>query len=105
MLFHRPRQTVDTCPACRGDFVHPTHWEAEGQDNWWMLLRCGACDHRFDMVVCDDAAQDFDTKLDRDLFRIARAAESLHRQWRNAEIESFALAMEHDLITADDFAR
>jgi hypothetical protein len=76
----------------------------EDQDHWWMLLRCGACGHRYDAIVCDETAHEFDTKLDRDLARIAIGAERLHRQWRKAEVDAFAAALDRDLIGADDFA-
>jgi hypothetical protein len=69
-----------------------------------MLLHCGACGHRYDAVVCDEAASEFDAKLDRDQFWIVRTADRLHNEWRRAEIDAFAAAMEHELITADDFA-
>ena len=29
---------------CAADFVNPVDWEPVGDTQWWMLLRCGACD-------------------------------------------------------------
>ena len=69
-----------------------------------MLLRCGACDHRRESVVCDQAAKKFDAKLDHDQFLIESTADRLHDEWRSAEADIFAIAMQRDLVTADDFA-
>jgi hypothetical protein len=70
-----------------------------------MLLHCGACDNRYRAVLTDDAATAFDEKLDQDELLIARAADVLHNEWRRAEVSAFAAAIQHDLITADDFER
>jgi hypothetical protein len=69
-----------------------------------MLLRCGHCHDQYDTVASDEAANELDTKLDDDQLQIERAADRLHMEWRNAEADVFAMAMEHDAITADDFA-
>jgi hypothetical protein len=90
--------------VCGSDFVHPVSWAEEGLDHWWMLLHCGACGHRYDAVVPDEIAREFDASSDRDQHSIALAADRLHSEWRSAEVEAFAAAMERDLITADDFA-
>jgi hypothetical protein len=100
---HRHRNRVDTCRACGSDFVYPVSWGEEDEDHWWMLLRCGACGHRCDAVVRDEVAKEFDAKLRRDEFLIARVADNLNQEWRKAEIDAFAAAMEHGAITADDF--
>jgi hypothetical protein len=107
MLFDRSNPQLHglgTCPACGQDFVHPVDWEPQGSDHWWMLLRCGNCGHLHHAVVSEAAAQDFDAKLDRDMRQIAVNIRRLHRQWRKAEIDAFAAALDHDLIAADDFA-
>ena len=89
---------------CGSDFVHPVRWEEEDQHHWWMLLHCGGCGRWWDAVVADEPAREFDAKLDRDQFLIGRAADHFNRQWRTAEADAFAAALDHDAITADDFA-
>lgn len=104
LLRRHPRpHRLETCPACESDFVHPVSWEEEGEDHWWMVLRCGGCGHWWDAVVPNETAQEFDAKLHRDQFFMGRAANQLNAEWRNAEADAFAAALEHDLITADDF--
>jgi hypothetical protein len=100
---HRHGHRVDTCRVCGSDFGHPVSRRDEGEGHWWMLLRCGACDHRRDAVVAHEVAKEFEAKLDRDEFLIKRVAERLHEEWRRAEVVAFAAAMEHGVITADDF--
>ena len=55
-------------------------------------------------AVALNAANEFDAKLDRDQLLIEGAADRLHTEWRSAEVDAFAMAMEHGAITADDFA-
>jgi hypothetical protein len=69
-----------------------------------MLLHCGACDNRYDAVLTDPPTA-FDEKLGQDELLIAHAADVLHNEWRSAEVSAFAAAIQHDLITAHDFAR
>jgi hypothetical protein len=102
---YRQRRSVGACDSCGSDFVHPVTWEEQDESHWWMLLHCGACDNRYDAVLTDDAATAFDEKLGQDELLIARAADVLHNEWRSAEVSAFAAAIQHDLITADDFAR
>ena len=102
---YRHRRSVGTCDSCGSDFVHPVTWEEQDESHWWMLLRCGACDNRYDAVLTDAAATAFDEKLGQDEFLIAHAADVLHNEWRSAEVSAFVAAIQDDLITADDFAR
>ena len=65
--------------------MYPVTWHEHDESRWWMLLRCGACDRRYDAIVTDKRAEEFDAKLYCDQYWIARAADQLHREWRSAD--------------------
>ena len=105
-LFRRPRRaTLADCAACGSDHVHPVEWSPHDGDHWWMRLRCGSCGASRETTVEDAEADLFDCELDRAQASIRRSAERLSREQLAAEADTFATALELDLISADDFAR
>jgi uncharacterized Zn finger protein len=104
--FLRRRQaSLADCSACGADFVHPVEWSTHDHEHWWMLLRCGACGDRREEIVPDGEAQAYDRELDRAEHDMKREAERLNREQLAQQAESFATALELDLIGAEDFAR
>jgi hypothetical protein len=103
----RVRRDADLqyCFTCESDSVHPVEWEPFGDSHWWMLLRCGACGAHSEGLVADAAAQRFDRDLDAAQDEIVRAADRLGLEILAAQAESLAVALERDLIGADDFGR
>ena len=104
-IFSRRRATLADCTACGADFVHPVEWSPHDRENWWMLLRCGACGASREETVPDAEAQRYDHELDLAEHRMKRAAERLSRERLAEQADSFATALELDLIGAEDFAR
>jgi hypothetical protein len=93
------------CRECEADSVHPVEWEPFGDTHWWILLRCGACGARGEGLVANTVAQRFDRDLDEAQDEMVRAADRLRHEIMSAQAESMAVALERDLIGADDFAR
>jgi hypothetical protein len=104
-ILHRRRATLAECTACGADFVHPVEWSPKDGDSWWMLLRCGACGASREETVPDAEAERYDRELDRAEAGMRRAAERLSRERLAEQADSFATALELDLIGAEDFAR
>jgi hypothetical protein len=104
-IFSRRRATLADCTACGADFVHPVEWSPHDRENWWMLLRCGACGASREETVPDAEAQRYDHELDLAEHRMKRAAERLSRERLAEQADSFATALELDLIGAEDFAQ
>jgi hypothetical protein len=112
-LPRRPRRSAGVrrdadlqhCRLCQSDSVHPVDWEPFGDTHWWILLRCGACDARAEGLVVNEVAQRFDSDLDAAQDQIVRAADRLGLEILSAQAESLTVALERDLIGADDFAR
>jgi hypothetical protein len=104
-IFNRRRATLADCTACGTDFVHPVEWRPHDAHSWWMLLRCGACGASREETVSDAEAQRYDRELDHAEHLMRRAADQLSRERLAEEADSFATALELDLIGAEDFAR
>jgi hypothetical protein len=96
---------LQRCRECEANSVHPVEWEPFGDTHWWILLRCGACGTRGEGLVANAVAQRFDRELDEAQEQIVRAADRLGLEIMSAHAESLAVALERDLIGADDFAR
>jgi hypothetical protein len=72
---------------CRDDFVVLVWSGSVDGDRCRLLLRCGQCDTYRDVVVSIELATAFE------------------RERMVAEAEAFIVALRHDLIDANDFAR
>jgi transcription elongation factor Elf1 len=104
-IFNRRRATLADCSSCGADFVHPVEWSPNDGGTWWMLLRCGACGTSREETVPDGEAERYDHALDEAEHRIRCAADKLSQEQLEDQAESFATALELDLIGAEDFAR
>jgi hypothetical protein len=94
---------LDLCPTCGDGFVYPVTWTESGPADWWLLLRCGACDTWRDVVASNYAVAAFDRLLDKEMDLIRGAAERLEREWLAAEADTFGAALRLNLLGADDF--
>jgi transcription elongation factor Elf1 len=104
-IFNRRRATLSDCSECGADFVHPVEWSPNDGGTWWMLLRCGACGASREATVPDEEAERYDQELDMAEYRMRRAADRLSQEALEEQAESFATALELDLISVEDFAR
>jgi hypothetical protein len=91
------------CRECGGDWVNPTSWDEDGP-GWLVGLRCGACGHERAQVLTKSEAKRFNTSLDRGFAEISKAADKLERERMRSWVETFARALQRDLIGVDDFA-
>ena len=76
-----------------------------GRRSWWIRLRCGECESVREVVVSDDTAQRYDTRLGQGMAEIERSLRRLERDRMAEYAETFATALELDLLDAGDFAR
>jgi transcription elongation factor Elf1 len=95
---------LETCPACNKDFVQPVSWEPDGDERWWMFLRCGECGMSREVAVSNADADRFERALHARASVLAAQARQLEEERVSAEIDAFAIALEQDLIDADFFA-
>jgi hypothetical protein len=99
-----PGTGLQVCTGCHADYVHPVEWHESDEEHWWMLLRCGACGSERDVTVADDVAKRFGEDRDRAERQIEHAVRELDGERMAVEVEAFAVALQRDLIGADDFA-
>ena len=99
-----PEVHLVSCAMCGGDYVNPVDWEPVGDTQWWMLLRCGACDTWREVTVTNEIAARYDLELDRRMDIVARALERLDRSRMAAEVETMILALRHGLVDPADFS-
>jgi len=85
--------------------VYPVEWSEDGQEHWWMLLRCGGCRADREVTVANDVAECYGRELDAAQAQMARTVRALDAERMAREAETFTEALERDLIDADDFAR
>jgi transcription elongation factor Elf1 len=104
-FFNRPRGTLADCSVCGSDCVYPVEWSPHDKDSWWMFLRCGECGASREATVPDWEAALYDRELDRAESRMRREADRLSHERLAEQAESFATALELDLIGAEDFTR
>jgi len=83
--------------------VHPITWTESGPGGWWLLLRCGQCGVRRDVIASNLAVAEFDRVLDEELERIKSEVDRLERESLQALADRFGTALRMDLLTADDF--
>jgi hypothetical protein len=108
MRFRRParrrRDSLRACPCCASRLVCPLEWHPSDDGHWWIALRCGDCDHRWEAVVDDRRAARYDAELDGDRAVMQMALFRLERERMKVEVEAFAHALSRDLIEPADFA-
>jgi hypothetical protein len=95
--------SLDLCTECGEGFVYPDTWTEWGLTDWLVLLRCGSCGTRRDVVASNCAVAEFDRILDEDMDLIEAAAERLERESFSDQAETFGAALRLDLLGADDF--
>ena len=91
------------CSLCGAEAVVPVDCADDG-DGWWITLRCGNCGTRWNVTLNDDEASALDRALDRGVHQIARTVAALEQQRMQAVVDALSVALERDLIDADDFA-
>ncbi|HVD85882.1 MAG TPA: hypothetical protein VNB59_00580 [Solirubrobacterales bacterium] len=100
-----PVSYLHVCPDCGSTLVQPTFWEqAEARGHWRVWRRCPECDWRNDGVHGEVEIDAFDEQLDLGSQELADELRALEHSNMAHMAESFVVALESDLIGADDFA-
>jgi hypothetical protein len=95
---------LHVCPQCGSTLVQPTCWEqAEDRSHWRLWRRCPECEWHSDEVHGEDEIDAFDEELDLGTQALAKVLKSLEHENMEYVAETFAAALEADLISADDF--
>ena len=99
------RARLHVCANCEGEFVQATRWDEPVNGTRRVGLRCAACGHERETVADLTATALFKAAHSNSLARLTETAEQLARERMTAWVDSFAGALERDLIDAADFTR
>jgi hypothetical protein len=97
------RARLHVCAKCEGEFVHATRWDDPVDGTRRVGLRCAACGHERETVADLTATALFQAAHTDRVAQLAEAADELARQQMASWVDSFAGALERDLIEAADF--
>ena len=99
-----PGSGLHQCAFCHDDYVIPVSWEYVEEEGWHMLLRCGQCETYRVVVVGDETAHAFERDLERGAAKIRANLAEMDGARMAVQVASFIVALERDLIGAEDFA-
>lgn len=98
-------RSLHICPRCGSGLVQPTCWEQEAdRTRWRVWRRCPECEWTSDSVHGEVEIDAFDEQLDLGALELAGELRSLEQANMSAMAEAFLVALDNDLIGADDFA-
>ena len=102
-MARQPTTGLESCLACREDFVTMVRCTRTGSGNWWLLLRCGGCGTWHETIADDDAVAALQRAIEHGFEAVAQEVRCLDLERMGSEVETFGRALELDLIDADDF--
>jgi phage-related protein len=95
---------LHVCEGCSSGLVQPTRWEQAGDRGHWRLWRrCPECGWAGDAVHGEREIDAYDEELDAGTQALSGVLKELVRENMQHVADSFAAALEADLLTADDF--
>jgi hypothetical protein len=95
---------LHVCPHCESSLVQPTRWEQAGDRGHWRLWRrCPECEWRSNEVHAEAEIDAFDEELDLGTRALNEVLKTLEHENMEFVVETFAAALDADLISADDF--
>ncbi len=98
-------EKLHVCPDCGSCLVHPLCWEQAGdRTHWRVWRRCPECEWSSEDVYGEPEIDAFDEQLDLGAHELADELRSFEHENMASMADAFVIALESDLITADDFA-
>ncbi len=100
----KPALGLHVCPSCASQLVQPTCWEQAGDRGHWRLWRrCPECEWHSDKVYGEVEIDAFDEELDLGTRALSDVLKTLEHENMQYVADTFAAALDADLISADDF--
>jgi hypothetical protein len=97
--------SLHICPDCGSSLVQPTCWEQqENRFQWRLWRRCPECEWIAEGIHDEVAIDAFDAHLDQGAHALADELRSLEQANMKEMTDAFVVALDNDLIGADDFA-
>jgi hypothetical protein len=92
------------CPACRSEYVHPQAWKELSNGHLFLRLRCPECMAVTSGTFPPERVAEYDEMLVRGKEATMAQYDAVVRHNMEELLEQFRMALELDLITAEDFA-
>jgi len=97
-------KAMHICPECGSCLVQPTCWEQAGdRTHWRVWRRCPECEWSCQGVHGENEIDAFDEQLDIGAHELADELKALEHANMADMADAFVVALESDLIGADDF--
>jgi hypothetical protein len=93
---------LSLCGGCGSSLVQPIDWSLVGRSHWRVTLCCPNCEWSGTGVFTQEAVDRFDRVLDRGMRELQSTLTRVSRACMEAEIASFAKALEDELIVPFD---
>jgi hypothetical protein len=94
---------LSLCGGCGSSLVQPIDWSLVGRSHWRVTLCCPNCEWSGTGVFTQEAVDRFDHELDRGMRELQSTLTRVTRACMEAEIATFAKALEDELIVPFDF--
>jgi hypothetical protein len=91
------------CPACRSEYVHPQAWKELSNGHLFLRLRCPECMAVTSGTFPPERVAEYDEMLVRGKEATMAQYNAVVRHNMEELLEQFRIALELDLITAEDF--
>jgi len=99
----RSREGMHVCPSCSSNLVQPVQWFEQGGSVWRVELRCPECDWWGQGAFSQSEVDRYDEELDGGAQALIEDLRALTRANMEQEIDSFAEALDADLVLPEDF--
>jgi hypothetical protein len=97
-------RSLHICPDCGSTLVQPTCWEQESDRSRWRIWRrCPECEWASESVHDAPAVDAYDEQLDQGSHELANELRVLEHENMREMAGTFIVALQGDLIGADDF--
>lgn len=104
MLAAEEPTPLGICPACRSEYVHPQAWKELSNGHLFLRLRCPECLVVTSGTFPPERVAEFDEMLLRGKEATMAQYNAIVRHNMEELLEQFRMALELDLISAEDFA-
>jgi hypothetical protein len=98
----RPLELCE-CPHCASRLVHPVQWQALPDGDISLKLRCPECLVAMEGTFAVARVRELDRELAAGRAAVRESYDSAVRRHMYQELQSFRMALQLDLIGADDF--
>lgn len=92
-----------SCGRCGSGLVYAQGWRLRGSDSWEVLLRCPDCEWHGQATWTRAELDEMDREFTLGFEQIETVLAQLEAQNMTEWVDRFILAVERDLIGADDF--